>query len=112
MSIKEKFIKAKKKVVNFMEEHPKITAALVFMGMITTCTVVSATRSNDGALLEEKEDEKERQEWKQYEENWNKVNEFAETLKLLPGESFIIEDPEQYRLPRRLLLWCKLRYFI
>ena len=103
MSIKEKFIKAKEKVVNFVEEHPKITAALVFMGMITTCAVVSATRSNDSmtledyALLEEKEDEKERQEWKQYEENWNKVNEFAETLKLLPGESFIIEDPEQYR---------------
>ena len=103
MSIKEKLIKAKNKVVNFVEEHPKITAALVFMGMITTCAVVSATRSNDGmtledyALLEEKEDEKERQEWKQYEENWNKVNEFAETLKLLPGESFIIEDPEQYR---------------
>ena len=103
MSIKEKFIKAKEKVVNFVEEHPKITAALVFMGMITTCAVVSAARSNDGmtledyALLEEKEDEKERQEWKQYEENWNKVNEFAETLKLLPGESFIIEDPEQYR---------------
>lgn len=103
MSIKEKFIKAKNKVVNFVEEHPKITAALVFMGMITTCAVVSAARSNDGmtledyALLEEKEDEKDRQEWKQYEENWNKVNEFAETLKLLPGESFIIEDPEQYR---------------
>lgn len=33
-------------------------------------------------------------EW--YRENWDKVNEFAKTLTLLPGESFWIEEPTQY----------------
>ena len=103
MSIKEKFIKAKEKVVSFVEEHPKITGALIFMGCVTGAAVISAVRSEhelsleDYAYIEEQEFENEKQDWKQYEENWNKVNEFAETLKLLPGESFIIEDPEQYR---------------
>lgn len=97
MSIKEKFIKAKEKVVNFVEDHPNITAALVFMGCITGAAVISAVRSEnyngtlDGISNDDVND------WKQYEENWNKVNAFAETLNLLPGESFIIEDAEQYR---------------
>lgn len=103
MSIKEKFIQMKNKIVNFAQEHPKITGALIFMGLVTGCAVTSAIRSEhqlsleDYARIEEQEIENEKQEWKQYEENWNKVTEFAETLKLLPGESFIIEDSEQYR---------------
>lgn len=95
MSIKERFIHIKEKVVTFVEEHPRITGAMIFMGVITGCAVVSAVRSDDGMTLEDYADEKE--EWKKYEDNWNKVNAFAETLTLLPGESFIIEDAEQYR---------------
>lgn len=107
MSIKEKFIKAKEKVVSFVEEHPKITGVLIFMGCITGAAVISAVRSENsmnsddwvelqnGILNDVSKSDK--QDWEQYEENWNKVNEFAETLKLLPGESFIIEDAEQYR---------------
>lgn len=103
MSIKERIIHIKEKVVNFVEEHPRITGAMIFMGVITGCAVVSAVRSDDGmtledyAELEELEDADEKEEWKKYEDNWNKVNAFAETLTLLPGESFIIEDAEQYR---------------
>jgi hypothetical protein len=31
-----------------------------------------------------------------YRENWDKVNEFAKTLKLQKGESYFIEDSERY----------------
>lgn len=31
-----------------------------------------------------------------YRENWDKVHEFAESLNLLPGESYIIEDKTQF----------------
>ena len=107
MSIKEKFIKAKEKVINFVEEHPNITAALIFMGCVTGAAVISAVRSENsmsadecaelqnGILDDVSNDDV--NDWEQYEENWNKVNAFAETLNLLPGESFIIEDAEQYR---------------
>ena len=105
MSIKEKFIKAKEKVVNFVEEHPKITAALVFMSCIAGAATLSAIRTEHyigseewaelqaGILNDISKNDKE--EWKKYEENWNKVNEFAETLHLLPGECFIIEDADE-----------------
>lgn len=31
-----------------------------------------------------------------YRENWDKINEFAKTLKLQKGESYFIEDSERY----------------
>lgn len=31
-----------------------------------------------------------------YRENWDKINEFAKTLKLQKGESYVIEDSERY----------------
>lgn len=31
-----------------------------------------------------------------YRENWNKVNEFAKTLKLQKGESYILDDSQQF----------------
>ena len=107
MSIKEKLKNMGKNILTFAEEHPELTAALLFGGILGGCAIAGAVRDRkDQKYIHEgleryldkiQENERKKEEWKLYEDNWNLVNEFAKHIKLLPGEMFVLEDPEQYR---------------
>lgn len=107
MSIKEKLKNMGKNILTFAEEHPELTAALLFGGILGGCAIAGAVRDRkDQRYIREgleccldkiQENERKKEEWKLYEYNWNLVNEFAKHIKLRPGEMFVLEDPEQYR---------------
>lgn len=91
MSIKERINK-------FRTEHPAITKAVIVTGTLATITAIAAL---NGQARKKYSTESEHaaqcpENFEKYEENWNLVEEFAKQLKLLPGESFFIEEPSQY----------------
>ena len=106
MSIKEKWQKVKK----WCKEHPVELIGLIggIGGGLTLGAGLLLSKINAKDPLEEALDcEKSLEEghsqyalpdWNEsYRENWDKVNEFANTLTLEPGEMYIIEDANQYK---------------
>lgn len=122
MSIKEKFKelkektvefgrKTKQKVTDFAAEHPTLVKVCAIAGAVGIVGIGYAASSNGKkketaqALPVESETKEEElpygcSRWdEQYRENWDKVNQFAETLELKPGEEFMISDPYIYMEP-------------
>lgn len=104
MSIKEKWQKVKK----WCKEHPVELISLIggIGGGLTLGAglLLSKTKDPHEEALEKVNsqyalpDLNESSDWNEsYRENWDKVNEFANTLTLEPGEMYIIEDANQYR---------------
>jgi len=95
------------KVKKFVKDHPEATLYILLGLTIGGCAVAAAVQDRkehqrvceglENCLDAIEKNEQKKKDWEQYEENWNLVNEFAKHLKLLPGEMFILEDPEQYR---------------
>lgn len=98
-----------KSSINFAKEHPEETMYILIGGAIVGCAVgvaISKKKQNDiqceqlSKTLEDiaKDYEKKEKTWNElYKETWDKVNEFAKTLKLQPGEMYIIEDQMQFQ---------------
>ena len=104
MSIKEKWEKVKK----WCKEHPVELIGLIggIGGGLTLGAglLLSKVKDSHEIALEKVNsqyalpDLNESSDWNEsYRENWDKVNEFANTLTLEPGEMYIIEDANQYR---------------
>ena len=121
MTIKEKCVSIKNKVVKFWKEHKTeiIIAGIAIGGVTVAC--IAATKA-DGEYQEDldydyTEDYRDpdppkstcecdsvftddfcTRNWNDelYLENWNKINEFAKTLKLQKGETYLIEDSQRY----------------
>jgi hypothetical protein len=113
--MKENFQKAKTKVVDagkkvhtivteFVSEHPDLTVAIFTVG-VTGIAALSVHKfketyyenilKNDGRVYTkvDKGDSLWREE---YRETYDKVNAFADTLNLVKGEMYIIEDQTQF----------------
>lgn len=99
----KKFVKAG---VTFVKEHPTESMYILFGGIVVGCAVGAAMSKkkyyipdglNDEAVDDAEALEAEKKIWDEfYKDTWEKVNEFAKTLKLQPGESYIIEDQMQF----------------
>lgn len=112
-------MKFKEKVKKFWQEHKVgITVGGIVTGTIIIGCIVSAKKDDDddfdydffedSRLPDELESTCEvdsvftddfcTRNWNEelYRENWDKVNEFAKTLKLHKGESYILDDSQQF----------------
>ena len=103
---KETAVKAKDKTLKFVDDHPAIFIGAMITGAVgmaalnakrETSQKALESGSNVENLKRRGEPEFDPYTWNEkYAENYNKVNEFADTLKLEKGEMFIIEDHTQY----------------
>jgi hypothetical protein len=121
MTIKEKCISIKNKIVDFWKEHKaEIIIAGVAIGGVTVACIAAAKSDYDyqeDLDYDYTEDYRQPDEpestcecdsvftddfctrnWNDelYRENWDKVNEFAKTMKLHKGESYILDDSQQF----------------
>lgn len=105
--VEEAVVKAKKSVDNFVNTHPTLVKGIVLTGIIGGAAALGAinSRNNVEQIMDSSNSSSsgnpytgERGSlWKEeYRENYDKVNAFADTLKLADGEMFIIEDQKQY----------------
>lgn len=108
MSIKEKWQKVKK----WCKEHPAELIGLIggIGGGLTLGAGLLLSKAKDPhetakmkavldceKSLEEGHSQYALPDWNEsYRENWDKVNKFANTLTLEPGEMYIIDDASQY----------------
>lgn len=121
MTIKEKCISIKNKIVDFWKEHKaEIIIAGVAIGGVTVACIAAAKSDydcqedldydytedyrqpdepNSTCVIESVfKDEACTKNWNEelYRENWNKIHEFCKDLKLQKGEAYCIEDTQQY----------------
>ena len=102
--------------INFVKEHPEETMYILIGGVIVGCAVgaaISKKKQRDilpsfgeekceqlSKMLDDivRDHEEKVKTWNEkYKETWDTVNEFAKTLKLQPGEMYIIEDQMQFQ---------------
>ena len=103
---KETAVKVKDSTLNYIDKHPGVLIGAMIGGAIGMATLNAKRETSQKAL--ESGNNVENLEWREepefdhykwdekYAENYNKVNEFADTLKLEKGEMYIIEDQTQY----------------
>ena len=98
--------KVVKSGVNFVKEHPTECTYILLGGIIvgfTATAIYNAKNKNKYPIPDPTYDaakalEDEKKTWDEfYKETWDAVNEFAKTLKLQPGEMYIIEDQMQFK---------------
>ena len=97
---KEKIKKCATKTLKLVANHP---LPFIIGGCIVGAAISNANRhTTDRDLNNDDYDDYSTDEWlsrywkEDYRDDWNRVNDFAKTLDLEEGESYIIEDNRQY----------------
>ena len=94
---KEKVDTVVDKAADFAADHPILTTAV--FATVVMVPIMAIRKAMDPAYNwpDEDDDTDIFNNWKEdYRNNWDRVNEFAKTLDLVEGESFMIEEGSQY----------------